>query len=181
MNEFEILRDTDRLVLQLPEGNERLLRLGCPLACFATICLLILGILSILHEEFASVLVAADQPHFLDPRVNHFGILWGVGFAFLITFVPLYIIYAPRSALVFSFDRWTGRFSRNHKDICALNRIEQVRIRRMCDETGIHSLRLVIIYHDGHEILIHESENEEEIHRLAKEIADFIAVSVIGR
>lgn len=181
MSDFDILRDPDRLILRMPEGNARLLRLGCPLACFATLCLLILGVLGIIHEEFAGVVVAADQPQFLDPRVNHFGILWGIGFAFLVIFVPLYVIYAPRSALVFTFDRWTGRFSRNHKEICALHRIEQVRIRRMCDEAGIHSLRLVIIYLDGHEMIIHESEDEDEIHRLAAEIADFMEVSVVGR
>lgn len=181
MSDFEILRDPERLILRLPEGDARLLRLGCPLACLATLCLLILGVLAIIHEEFAGVMVAADQPRFLDPRVNHFGILWGIGFAFLIIFVPLYILYAPRSALVFTFDRWTDCFLRNQKHVCALHRIEQVRIRHMCDEVGIRSLRLVIIYLDGHEMIIHQSEDEDEIRRLAAEIADFMEVSVVGR
>jgi hypothetical protein len=176
MSRFDVSKEDERLTLTL-SMSERLLAAGCPLFFFALVCVTALGVLGLMLDSHASPM--RGDGAFFHPRGNHLGFLWLIGLLLMLFLVPFYVVKASRSDLVFSFHRDTGLFLRNGAVVTPIRRIESVRIRPLCDPDDAYSYRLVIVYADGHEIVLHNSYDERGIRELATQIGSFIGVPVI--
>lgn len=175
MQRFLVCRTDEQLTLTRPL-DDRIVSVGCPLFAVSLLCALLLGLLSLAHDTQPPL--THGEAGFFQPRGNHLGFLWLVSSLLLLILTPVYLLKTDRSHLSFSLDRARGQFRQNSVVITSLRRIEQVRIRRLVDPDRTPLYRLLVIYGDGHEILIHHSYDEAEIQALADEIADFVAVPV---
>ena len=181
MSQFDISRSEEQLTLKHPLSVQ-VLPTGCLLFAAASLCLALLGLLGILEDAqgFGSG-VAADSAHFFHPAHNHFGYFWLLGALLMLVLVPWYLVTANRSALVFTFERNTGLFLRNGRVVTRIGRIEYVCLRERQDPDEAFFYELSIVYADGHEMLIDNSYDEQQIASLAKEIAGFLETPLVWK
>ncbi len=179
MNRYDMVREEERLTLTLPI-ERRLMNAGCPLFLLAAISVLALGFLSIAVEAHSVSDHAGDPSRLFNPHQNQFGFLWLVACLMVTVFTPLYVYLVRRYSTAFSFDLSKGALLRYGKPVTWLSRIEYLRIRRSRDPDDFCTFSLVLVHNDGHELLVDESDEENEIRWLAREIAEFTGVRVVG-
>jgi hypothetical protein len=183
-SDYDIHRDRDRLTLTKSLGD-RITSTGCLLFFGAFASITAIGLLSLMQDVSFVDAGGRDAPQddarFFHPRYNHFGYFWAVGSLLMLFLVPFYVVRAHRSSLVFCFDRTSGLFSRNGKPVAALARIEYVWIRETRDPDDAYLYLLLIVYSDGHELLIDNSYDERRIVNLAKEVAAFLDVRMVWK
>jgi hypothetical protein len=173
MSRISIKREGKRLILTLSPPPARM-AFGFLLLFFTLACLTPLGILGIMqaavNEQGSS---QSPTLGFTDPHANHFGFLWLVGVGLVAVALPIFAWKLYRANITYSFDRVSGKLTRNGKVIAPLRRIESVRLwqHEDCDDRMLY--RLSIIHSDGFEHDIDESYDEAEMWSVAREVADF--------
>lgn len=175
MGRFAILKTDDSLLL-VQSNERRHFVAGCVMFFISSICISLLGLLSLVEE-----MNPAHTGSSFTPQGNHFGFLWLVGCIAMIVFLPLYILAGKRSGLVYGFNYTTGLFTRNGKLITRLPKIEYVQVQTTHDPDDRPAYRLSVFYGDGYEIALDEDYDEYAIREMAQEIAKFTEVRLVWK
>jgi hypothetical protein len=176
---FEVERDGYMLTLRLPnQGGFG--ATGCLLFASTMFFILVLGVLSVIQTERDGG-GPATPTHAFVPTENHFGFLWLFATVGMFVAVPLYVRRSYRASLNFSFDRATDGFYRNSTRLCALRKVESVRIRETKDPDDRYLYLLEVCHSDGCEVMLHNGYDEREVMNIANEIATFIHQPVIWK
>jgi hypothetical protein len=180
MSRYDIIRDDEKLMLSTPV-ERRMIAAGCPLFLFASASLLVLGTLSVIYQSRRQPgRQASDLSALFDPHVNQFGFLWLMAVVFIAAMVPIYAYFVRRWSTAYCFDMSKGALLRFGKPVTWLSRIEFIRVTRTRDADEHADFAVVIVHDDGHELKIDESDDEGEMRWLAREVAEFTGVRIVG-
>lgn len=178
MSGLQIQKTDDRLVLS-SRMDARRVAIGCAGFAAASLCLALLGALGLVFEATRERTVAeVDVAEFLNPAHNHFGFLWILCCIVLAATVPIYLWRVQRAGLVIAFDREAGVLTRNGRIVTRLARIEFVRLLRTVDSAGRTLHRVSILHDDGHDLVLDESYDPDDLRPVAAEITDFLGVDL---
>lgn len=153
---------------------------GCLLMVLMFACVSVLAVLAILKGDVGASARTADDMNFINPRANHFGFLWLTTTLAATVLTPVYAVRVILATIVFRFDRGTGLFTRNGKKIAPLGKVECVRILHSDDPDNRALHKLVVLHSDGFETPLDNWYDEPEMNHLAREIAEFCNVRVVG-
>lgn len=176
MDRYEIIRDEERLLLTTPV-ERRMVAAGCPLFLLACASLMVLGVLCVMYDSGRHG-STTDLGSLFNPRINQFGFLWLAALIFIAAGVPIYAFVVRRWSVAFCFDMNKGALLHFGRPVTWLSRIEFVRLTRTQDADRHFDFGLFVVYGDGHELKIDESDDEGEMRWLAREIAEFTGVRV---
>ncbi len=180
MGRYDIIRDDERLTLTTPV-ERRMVAAGCPLFLFASASLLVLGTLSVIYESRRPTVKSTTELSALfNPHINQFGFLWLMAVLFIAAMVPIYAYLIRRWSTAYCFDMSKGALLRFGKPLTWLSRIEFIRVTRTRDADEHAEYAVVIVHDDGHELKIDESDDEREMRWLAREVAEFTGVRIVG-
>jgi hypothetical protein len=174
---FDVRNSASELVLRL-ENRGELNAQGCGVFAVTMTVVMLMGFLSLLHVADTGGSFA-DPAATLAPTRNHFGFLWIVSSVMMLALVPLYVIKAYRSALVFAFRKSDNTFRKDNRVVSRLSRIEHVSLRETKDPDSRYLYLLHVIYGDGNQLLLHNGYEEREIMNLANEISAFVGCRVV--
>lgn len=173
---FDVSNSASELTLRL-ENRGELSGKGCALFAVTMSAVLILGFLSIV-QSLETGGNYGDPSRAFTPTKNHFGFLWVFSTILMLVLIPLYVVKAYRSALVFSFRKSDNTFRRDNRVVTTLSHIENVNIAETKDPDSRYLYLLHLCYGDGFEMLLHNSYDEREIMNLANEISAFVGCGV---
>jgi hypothetical protein len=174
---FDVRNNAGELTLRL-ENRGELSGKGCALFAVTMTAVMILGFLSIL-QTLETGGNYGDPSRAFTPTKNHFGFLWVLSTLMMLVLIPLYVVKAYRSALVFSFRKSDNTFRRDNRVVSKLSRIENVRIAESKDPDSHYLYLLHLCYGDGYEMLLHNGYDEREVMNLANEISVFVGCKVV--
>ena len=175
MGRIQISGDDDHLSLTLTPGAQRVVP-GCMMLGFTFFCLTLLAVLAIVKADIGG----GEETNFVNPRANHFGFLWLTTTLAAAIVTPIYAVRVILAPIVFRFDRETGFFTQCGKKVAPLTKIESVKIAHADDPDNRTLHRLVVVHSDGFETTVDNWYDEEESNFVAKVVADFCCVKVIG-
>ncbi len=177
---YEVTRDYGLLTLRLPSNTQFGLT-GCLLFSLTMLCILFLGVMTVLRAADTNQIGTDDATQIFAPTKNHFGFLWMVSCIALFITIPVYMSRAYKPALTFTFDRSRDQFAQDNKTVTSLRRIEAVAIRETRDPDNTFLYLLHIVHTDGYEVLIHNAYDEREVMNLANEVGGFLERPVVWR
>jgi hypothetical protein len=174
---FDVRNSATELILRL-ENRGELSGKGCALFAVTMTTVMILGFLSIIQTVDTGANFT-DPTQAFTPTQNHFGFLWVFSSVLMLVLIPLYVVKAYRSALVFAFRKSDNTFRRDNRVITKLNRIEHISVCETKDPDARYLYMLHLVYGDGYEMLLHNGYDEREVLNLANEISAFVGCRVV--
>ncbi len=176
---FDVSHTTNELVLRLEKRGE-LSAPACLMFVLTMVIILLLGVMSILHTHGMKANgVALDDPSFVfAPARNYFALLWLVSSLLMIVVLPLYVVRAYNSALIYTFRRSDNAFLKGKQRIARLKHIENISIRETRDPDRKYLYYLNIVYNDGQQMLLYNGYDERTTMNLSNEISAFIGCPV---
>lgn len=179
---FEVEKTQERLTLRSCAGAPEMVT-GCLVLATIFVCVLALGILSVIEEsQMTSANLAPGARGGWTPQGNHFAFLWVAATVIGVAVVPAVVAILYRGGPLYAFDRRAGAFSRDKTRIAGLSRIEAVCVRRLTpiEETSGRPLyQLLVLFGDGCECPLREAHHNETLEVLACEIANFVDRRVV--
>ena len=139
----------------------------CSLVMFTLFCNFILAMLAIVSRTT----VSRNVNDFFSPTGNHFGFLWLV--STIVTFIglPIFLIYVLKPVRQVTLDKTRNELLRGNRKLCALTKVDFVRLTDSQD-TDRKSLTAVSIdYMDGCLLEVVEVYDEQ----MARDIANLIS------
>jgi hypothetical protein len=176
---YDIERTPDVLTLRFDNRGEVGVK-GCLFFVVGMICILSLGVLSVIQSaDTKNQKSASDPSHMFGIYTNQSGFLWILLTVAMCILLPLYLWRLQHSAAVFTFDKVQKRFARSGKTIASFAKLEHVRIRETKDPDQRYLYEVELLYGDGYSVFLHNTYEEREAGNLAKEIAVFVEIPVV--
>ena len=140
---------------------------GCSLVAFTLFCNFVLAMLAIVSRKS----VSRDASDFFSPSGNHFGFLWLV--STIVTFIglPIFLTYILRPVRQVTFDKTRNDFLSGNKRLCALTKLDYIRLTDSQDTDRKSLTSVSIDYADGNIFELVEVYDEQ----MARDIANLIS------
>jgi hypothetical protein len=140
---------------------------GCSLVAFTLFCNFVLAMLAIVSRKS----VSREASDFFSPSGNHFGFLWLV--STIVTFIglPIFLTYILRPVRQVTFDKTRNDFLSGNKRLCALTKLDYIRLTDSQDTDRKSLTSVSIDYADGNIFELVEVYDEQ----MARDIANLIS------
>ena len=140
---------------------------GCSLVVFTLFCNFVLAMLAIVSRKT----VSREAGDFFSPSGNHFGFLWLV--STIVTFIglPIFLTYILRPVRQVTFDKTRNEFLSGNKRLCALTKLDYVRLTDSQDTDRKSLTSVSIDYADGNIFELVEVYDEQ----MARDIGNLIS------
>lgn len=138
------------------------------------VCILILGVLSVVIGSTPGVLGPSGAERALAPKANHIGWLWAFSCILMALGLPVYVWRSAASSTRFLFDRPTRTVRMNRRLLTKWHRIEWLEISEGRDPEGRFLYTIWLSYGDGLSQPLHHGYEERAAMNLANEIARFL-------
>jgi hypothetical protein len=140
---------------------------GCSLVAFTLFCNFVLAMLAIVSRKS----VSREASDFFSPSGNHFGFLWLV--STIVTFIglPIFLTYILRPVRLVTFDKTRNDFLSGNKRLCALTKLDYIRLTDSQDTDRKSLTSVSIDYADGNIFDLVEVYDEQ----MARDIANLIS------
>jgi len=140
---------------------------GCSLVVFTLFCNFVLAMLAIVSRKS----VSREASDFFSPSGNHFGFLWLVSTVVTFLGLPIFLTYILKPVRQVTFDRTRNELLSGNKRLCALTKLDYIRLTDSQDTDRKSLTSISIDYADGNLCELVEVYDEQ----MAREIANLIS------
>jgi hypothetical protein len=123
--------------------------------------------------------VSRDASDFFSPSGNHFGFLWLV--STIVTFIglPIFLVYVLRPVRQVTFDKTRNDFLSGNKRLCALTKLDYIRLTDSQDTDRKSLTSVSIDYSDGNIFELVEVYDEQMARDIANLISGHVGKSIV--